>query len=205
MKPRLLCVLLLSGLAALADTKSAQAPSLSVRTLSSARRTAVVSAGTDGSFSKDIDRTCSIEIKMVPFSVPETGFDLEWFFVAKTVTGKGRWIYDAGSKHSAKGREEMKVQSLPVQAQSDRQVDVGLAPVMTPEGRAIKWTTVVTEAASGSKYEGWVVRVKSGGTVVRVEASLSELREMALSNPEVFDKALGRDVPPPAPAAAPAQ
>ena len=171
------------------------APSLEVRTLSNSRRTTVVAAGADGSFSKDIDRTAVIEIKMRPFSVPKEGFDLEWFFVAKTVAGRERWIFDAGMRHSPGGREELRVQSGPVQAQSDRQVELALRPVRTEEGTALAYTSVVTDTSAGSRYEGWVVRVKCRGEVLRVESSLPELRELALETPLVFDKALGLPLP----------
>lgn len=171
------------------------APGLEVRTLSSARRTTVVAAGTDGSFSKDIDRTALIEIKMTPFSVPKEGFDLEWFFVAKTVTGRERWIFDAGMRHSPSGREKLTVQSGPVQAQSDRRIDFALRPLRTEEGTALAYTSVITDSSSGSRYEGWVVRIKSRGEVLRIEASLSELKALALENPLIFDKALGLPLP----------
>jgi hypothetical protein len=38
--------------------------------------------------------------------------------------------------------------------------------------------------------------VKSGGEVLRIEASLAELKALALENPLIFDKAL--NLPPPA-------
>ena len=191
-----LFIFLLSGSFVWETGAAPSAPGLAVRTLSSSRRTTVVAAGSDGSFSKDIDRTCAIEIKMTPFSVPKEGFDLEWFFVAKTVTGRDRWIFDAGMRHSPSGREEIRVQSASVQAQADRRIDLTLRPLRTEEGTALGYTSVITDTSSGSRYEGWVVRVKSGGEVLRIEASLAELKALALENPLIFDKAL--NLPPPA-------
>ena len=47
---------------------------------------------------------------------------------------------------------------------------------------------VLTRTKPGSQVEGWIVRVLSGGQVVRFEASLSELRTFAERESALLDK-----------------
>jgi hypothetical protein len=46
----------------------------------------------------------------------------------------------------------------------------------------------LTKTVAGSSFEGWIVRVLSAGKVVRLDASLAELKSFVEKNPAIFDQ-----------------
>ena len=180
---RLLTAIAFVGLAGVA---AAQVPTLTVTNASSAKRIKTLSKDADGSFNKQTDRSVALNINMTPLKDAKGGYDIEWFFLLKPIGRKGSSIFDAGSKHSEKGAAKFPVSSKPIQEMNSRSKAYSVETI----GDSSAMVITTTDTTSGSKFSGWVVRVKTGGEVVRVEASLSELKELATRNPELFDKAL---------------
>jgi hypothetical protein len=120
-------------------------------------------------------------------------YTVEWFFLAKEINSKSRWVFQNGSIRISGAGNVFDVISkiLP-----ERRVDESIYTFTssssgTEFGKTVETTVDVsgssTKYKAGSKIEGWVVRIKEGGKVVRIEASLSELKNLALKSAGKFD------------------
>ena len=112
------------------------------------------------------------------------------FFIAKDKS-KTRYIYDAVKFHSIAQFDEVNVVARDLFGGTTT-VDASTNPISgtTSHGDTFygTLTSVVSTTKPGSQVEGWIVRVLSGGRVVRFEASLSELKTFGGLESALLDK-----------------
>jgi hypothetical protein len=121
-------------------------------------------------------------------------YEVQCFFIAKDKS-QGRYIYDAIKFHSSAQFDELNVFARDLFA-GTKTTDIsvsknrisGTTSWSDPYHGTLTSTVVLTSAKPGSQVEGWIVRVVSGGQVVRFDASLSELKTFAGSESALLDK-----------------
>jgi hypothetical protein len=122
-------------------------------------------------------------------------YEVQCFFVAKDKV-KTRYIYDIVKFHSSARFDEVNVFARDLFG-GTKTVDLGVSndsiSGTTSYGDFFHGTltreVVLTTTKPGSQIEGWIVRVLSGGQVVRFETSLSELKTFAEWKSALLDAA----------------
>jgi hypothetical protein len=112
-------------------------------------------------------------------------YEVQSFFIAKDKSN-ARYIYDAIKFHSSAQFDEINVFARDLFG-GTKTTDISVSK--NPISGTTSWgdtyygtltsTVVLTSTKPGSQVEGWIVRVVSGGQVVRFDASLSELKTFA--------------------------
>lgn len=170
---------------------SGQVLGLEVRNISTAKRD-FIRQRTPTSQLKDTNRSVRLSIKLGKLGLPKEGIHLEWFFIAKELSTKTRWVFDAGSRHST-SYIDMEVECAPLHARESKFQHYALEVL----GDRLLVTTTRSTVISGSKIEGWIVRVKNHeGRILETEASLSELEDFAKKNPKRLDELLSAQTKP---------
>ena len=112
-------------------------------------------------------------------------YEVQCFFVAKDKS-QARYIYDAIRFHSSAQLDEVNVFARDLfGGTKTTDISVSNNPISGTTSRGdyfygtLTSTVVLTSTKPGSQVEGWIVRVVSGGQVVRFDASLSELKTFA--------------------------
>ena len=118
--------------------------------------------------SKDLDVT----LRNMSPNLPGD-FEVEWYFFGKPASGSGRFLYDKGSK------------KITIAPSASEKVPVESKELSAHTVRDNYWYGY--SYTSGDKADGWIIRVKAGGEVVRVMDS-SPLLEQAAADPAAFDK-----------------
>jgi hypothetical protein len=122
-------------------------------------------------------------------------YEVQCFFIAKDKS-QARYIYDAIKFHSSTQFDEVNVAARDLFG-GTKTVDISVSknPIagVTSQGDhfygTLTDTVVLTSTKPGSHVEGWIVRVLSQGQVVRLQASLSELKPFAEWQGSLLDKA----------------
>ena len=117
-----------------------------------------------GSFEKTKATTRALGITVRNMSATAPGeFEIEWFFFGKPASGGTRFLYDKGSKPLAvkpSGVEKFAIASKELVSERYHSAYSGYT------------------YHSGKKADGWLVRVKSGGEVIRVKGSDAQLEQI---------------------------
>lgn len=117
-----------------------------------------------GSFDKTKATTRALGITVRNMSATLPGeFEIEWFFFGKPANGSKRFLYDKGA------------QRLAVKPSVFEKFAVG-SKELTSERYHSAGTGYTYH--SGDKADGWIVRVKSGGEVIRVKGSSPQLEQL---------------------------
>jgi hypothetical protein len=121
-------------------------------------------------------------------------YEVQCFFTAKDKS-QGRYIYDAVKFHSSAQFDEINVFARDLfGGTKTTDISVSKNPISgttswgDPYHGTLTSTVVLTSTKPGSQVEGWIVRVVSGGQVVRFDASLSELKAFAGWESALLDK-----------------
>lgn len=115
-------------------------------------------------------------------------FTLEWFFIASKGNSNYWWVYDNGSMpipYSAFGHFLVS-KYLDETRINEAQYTFTNVPLSGTES-TLTVNTLHTTGRLGGKTEGWIVRLKQWKSVAEVRASLSELKDLAIS-PEGADE-----------------
>jgi len=134
--------------------------------------------------SKKSSRSAAVKVTLRSFSKPTEPYEVQCFFAAKDSSRK-RIIFDAKKTFSSEITDEISFFSKELDGGTEIKQTTTRKLADTPglygepdrPGGDSKRSKVT--AANGSKLEGWIVRVVSGGKVVRTEASLPELKRFA--------------------------
>jgi len=129
----------------------------------------------------DFSHQAVIEItfRLVGASPKPLSYTVEWFFIAEDKNTREEWVFDYGSKPITSIEQIFDVASLPVAEHRRTSVSTSLAGTQTDYNGNIPVSTSTTHSASGAKIEGWIVRLRENGKVIKDEASLSELKDAA--------------------------
>ena len=122
-----------------------------------------------GSFDKTKATTRALGITVRNMSATAPGdFEVEWFFFGKPANGSKRFLYDKGSQRltvKPSAFEKFAVASKELTSQRYHSAYSGYT------------------SHSGDKADGWIVRVKSGGEVIRVKGSNAQLEQLEKDKP----------------------
>lgn len=183
----------LIGASSMVSAQQPQVPVLSATSLQRGNSIArnVRSTGLNRSEqSKEVSRAGAVKVVLRSFSKPKTPYEVQCFFSAKDAE-KNRYIFDVKKTTSSETFDEMQFSSRELFGGSEK-VDQRPIYHSGPTGGGYSRTTVVpvflTKTVAGSSFEGWIVRVLSAGKIVRLDASLPELKSFAEKNPAVFDR-----------------
>jgi hypothetical protein len=189
---------LLSLLAA--STAAAQQPQVPILSATSLQRGAVISRSVRalgyGEFtqSKDVSRIGAVKVVLRSFSAPRTPYEVQCFFSAKD-RQKNRYIFDVKKTTSSATFDEIQIFARDLFGGSeivDQRITTERAYQSTPYGGSYSANVPVrvflTKVVEGSTFEGWIVRVISAGKVVRTEASLHELKQVAENHGAILDQ-----------------
>jgi len=145
----------------------------------------------------DFNHQIAIEISLHSVGTPPTAneYSVQWFFVAKDVNTKNRWVFDSGTKTIPTGNMTVDIasQNLAEHRETDSSASLAGGAIATINSgatnlSAIPVSTSSSSFKSGDKIEGWIVRLKHGNQIEKVDASLSELKDLAEQNPNILDK-----------------
>lgn len=117
---------------------------------------------------KDTSRTMSLSISVRSMGQQKNWVALQWFFVAKTLNGNLRWIYDQGAEEVEMGKASM---TNFVVTSKDLQMS--------------KYESSYYRTVSGSKPEGYIVRAKMADKVVAVAASSRQFEQAARDEKQI--------------------
>ena len=117
-----------------------------------------------GSFDKTKATTRALGITVRNMSATATGeFEVEWFFFGKPANGSKRFLYDKGA------------QRIAVKPSAFEKFAVGSKELTSSRYRSAYSGYTYH---SGDKPDGWIVRVKVGGEVIRVKGSNPQLEQL---------------------------
>jgi len=121
---------------------------------------------------RDYSGSFVLQVDIHNLSREPVACEVEWFFTAKPMRGGKAYVFDKGSKQI----------EIPGGQWSKEQVASEVV-----EGTKARGITYQTE--SGSKKDGWIVRVKENGQITRVRASSTSLEAIA-KNPAQMEQLL---------------
>lgn len=145
------------------------------------------------STSKDTSRIAAVKVTLRSFSTPKAPYEVQCFFCAKDFV-KTRYIFDAKRVQSSVVFDEINIfardrfggaQTID-QTKSSEPI-TGMTQYGEYVSGTLTTTVRLTTTTPGSTLEGWIVRVISGGKVVRVDASLQELKTLAERESALLD------------------
>jgi hypothetical protein len=190
----------LAAWAAAAPIGDAQQPQVPILSASSLQRGNVISRSIstnqygEARQSKDVSRVGAVKVVLRSFSSPKTPYEVQCFFTAKDPR-KNRYIFDVKKTNSSATFDEMQFFARDLFGGSetvDQRTTTTREYLSTPYGGVtgtyVPVRVFLTTVVQGSSFEGWIVRVVSAGKIVRTEASLQELKQIAQKESELLDK-----------------
>ena len=169
-------------------------PTLAARTNSAGKR--ITRGGTATNRYQQDTRAMSVSAAVSFFNPPPADYDVQCFFIAREERGAGLWIFDAASETSRAKASQFEFTSEPISGTARTWTSLpfsGTFSATTTNGEGVQGSFSGQANSStevrGSKIEGWIVRVVSGGKVLRTESNQPRLRELAASNAKALDAA----------------
>jgi hypothetical protein len=107
----------------------------------------------------------------------------DWFFVASGLNGRGRYVWDQGERDVsllAGGDQTETIESRPVEQHTINETH--LQTTITTMSDGSTYTTqhpVSSQQRTGSRPDGWIVRMFVGGVLVKVQASTAVFEQVA--------------------------
>lgn len=130
-------------------------------------------------------RIVAVKVQVRSSSKPKAPYEVQCFFTATDPAHK-RYIYDAVKTPSDKQWDELVVYARDLFGGSQT-VEQGTVTTQTAT-ETLTTSVILTTTVPGARLEGWIVRVISGGHVVRLEASLHNLKDFAEKEAALLDK-----------------
>lgn len=173
----------------------AQSPPIPYITATTLRSGSVItSSNSTRSFGFNIDSSrtfrategiAAVRIELRTLGRVTSPYEVQCFFCAKD-PNKARYVYDLVKVSSRQQFDDIMIAARDLFAGSETVNTTRIRSTgsgMSSTGESVT-TTATTDLVSrtivpGSSLEGWIVRVISGGRVVRLEASLQELKSFA--------------------------
>ena len=123
-----------------------------------------------GSYDRDFSRSLAIDISVFNLRSTPSTVTLEVLFVAKPLSGSGRWVFDRVEEElKLDGQKEFRAGKLSKEL---------LASVQNYE-------SLGTREQAGGKIEGYIVRILDGQRIVKVEASSNPLKKIGEDQEQV--------------------
>lgn len=194
----LLCLTLgLSLVCALSAQEAVPIPVLTARTSVASSKSVRSSVGANTTQSQAV-RSTGVSVNVSFYQPPRKPYEIQCFFVAKNEGTKERYIFES-LKQQAQGRAATaEFVSSPLMGTSTQTTAIpfsgrfdGVDTAGNYVSGKVTGATVSSNTASGSKMEGWIVRVVYQGQVLRIESNQPQLIDIAKGSAEAFDKAIG--------------
>lgn len=136
-------------------------------------------------------RTQSVKVNVHFFGTPKSPYEVQCFFISKNEASLAQTIYDAISISAQKPDLNYQFVSLALSGGSRRFTAVPLMGVYS-DGSTFTGTYATSSATTGSKIEGWIVRVCVQGHAVRVESNQPSLKNLAYKISDQLDAAAAK-------------
>ena len=117
-----------------------------------------------GNYSQTKTSSRELNVTVRNMSAAPGEFEIEWYFFGKPASGSGRFLYDKGSKKVALAPSAFEKIAIDSKELSNRTVR--------------DYYYYGYNYTSGDKADGWIIRAKVGGEVVRVKASNALLEQL---------------------------
>jgi len=125
-----------------------------------------------GSTDKDYSRSMSITINLRNMQTDNSRVRLEWYFVAKDLSNKKQWIFDYDA-------QEIEIdEAIPI---------VLIKTSNNLEASVQRYVALNERSNSGSKIDGYIVRVTIEDRILAVNASSKPLEKVARENVSLRD------------------
>ena len=129
-----------------------------------------------GAYSKTKSTTRELDITVRNMSALPGEFEIEWYFIGKPTSGNRRFLYDKGNR------------TVTLAPGAFEQFAVESKELTSNRVRDYYWYGYSYQ--SGDKADGWIIRAKVGGEVVRVKTSSAQLEQLE-KNPDEFTRLIG--------------
>jgi hypothetical protein len=150
--------------------------------------------------SKDVTRIAAVKVMLRSFAEPKTPYEVQCFFCAKDPS-KARYIFDVKKTLSSAKFDDIHIfgrdlfgGSQTIDNASTSRTIIGYTQYGDFVTGKLDISVRLTTTVPGSTFEGWIVRIISAEKLVRMEASLQELKSLAERESLLLDK-LASDVP----------
>jgi len=126
-----------------------------------------------------------IEVMVHNLAKQPANVHFDWFFIAASVDRKkgGNYVWDKGERDVALvagGSNTENLVSKPLEQHTDKESHMQTGPYTYGNGTVTGGNTMVgTLKQSGSRPEGWIVRMYVGGALVKVQASTNAFEQIA--------------------------
>jgi hypothetical protein len=160
------------------------APFLTTRTATAGRKD-VTSRGAGWS-EKQAVRSMGVSVEYRFLQKPEIPYEAQCFFVAKDEANKQRYIYDCYIAPISNAFGSIEFNAQPLMGSGKRVFSIPFSGTTT-SGQYVSGTLSSSSDISGSKVEGWIVRVVSNGTILNIESNQYGLKTLAQDNPDILD------------------
>ncbi len=177
------------GFAALAADEASTKPDIPVITARSGvtGKDTTRSRDSEGFQNRVTSSIAAVDVDLKFFNEPAKPYTIECYFIAKGSSSNDLFIYDCQRLNESAQHYNTRFHAPSLLESSNRWISLP-ASGRTAFGEEIVSITY-TQRVTGSKYMGWVVRVKSMDTVVRIEGSSQNLKKLAEDQPAFFDAA----------------
>ena len=182
-------ILLATVFAALAVDEAPTKPDIPIITARSGvtGKDTKMSRDSEGFQNRATSSIAAVDVDLKFFNKPAKPYTIECYFVAKGSSSSELFIYDCQRLTESAQHFDTRFNAPSLLESSNRWISLP-ASGRTAFGEEIVSITY-TQKVTGSKYMGWVVRVKSMETVVRIEGSSQNLKKLAEDQPAFFDAA----------------
>lgn len=144
-----------------------------------------------------IVRRKAVEIEIISYKKPDAPFLIECFFLARSEASRDKWVYDAMITESYGNFDKFKMTSASLRGTETVTTKIKVPMVKITrssnsyrEEDAGTSTERLTKEIKGNKIVGWIVRCRSEGKIVAIEASSKHDETYAYNNTKRLDEIL---------------
>jgi len=173
-----------------------EVPNVAAHTDIVGKRKNVKTTDSDGFNQTQDMRSLSVVVELRSFHPPKQPYDVECFFIARSESTKSNYIYDVIRQSSSAQSDVLKFQPAPLGGNGRRWITLPMTGSFTGATSSgdlvtglVSGEVTYSQRIDGSKFYGWLVRVISQGTVVRMETNQPQLKILAEKNPGIFNSA----------------
>ena len=117
-------------------------------------------------------------------------YQVEVFFIARYEASGEQWIYDASVANITEQFDTVTLESIPLRGKETQSASF---TVRLTDGRTARLD--IEKAIAGDKINGWIVRCRSGNTIVAREASSKPLLDLSYEIEDYLDEVIREVVP----------
>lgn len=169
-------------------------PTLDARTASSGKETLKSSEGNIQE--EQVVRSLAVAVGLRSSKTPSQPYDVQCFFIGRSELTKENFLYNVQHQASSLATDALTFQAPSIEGSNTKKYSIPVSGDFTGAtigGESVSGsfsgTSSSTQKTKGDRFYGWVVRVVSKGTVVRMASNQASLKTLAEKNPTFFDQA----------------